>query len=716
MTFWRIFKYIRPQWPRVIIVFISAITIAAFLSASFVTVIPLLKVMMGEEGLHGWIDRKICQARYGIDFYVPKTVDFLTEQKKDGIAYYLVVTEVEDGGSAAAAGLRPQDKIFGFDFIPDAGIRPVVSTEILQRLAESGGGLNLAVKRSDSLDRTQALLIRLDTGKNYKIFNGIQNLLKFVPRDNGSAQQLKAVMFIIFFIIATTVIRCVATFTQEYIAEKVVEVATTKLRIDVFTHAMHLPVGFFAQKGTSDSTSRIIGDINALSKGAKMLLGKAIREPFKAAGTLGAAFLLNWQLTLIFLALAPFTIGFGAYLGRKVKRAAKKTLQSSALILGRLQDTMSALRVVKVYNRQQYENEHFCDVNRQYLKRALQVAKVDAITGPIMEMLGMLAGSAALLVGAHWVAEGSVEATSFLALLLFLGATAESVRKSSDVWNKVQQSNAAAERVFAILDEPNEYEKPDACVLAPLKDNIEFRNISFKYPGNPDYTLKNLNLIITAGQTVAIVGANGSGKTTLVNLLPRFYDPDDGAILIDGTDIRQATLKSLRDNIGMVTQTTITFNDTIANNIAYGKMNASRDEIIAAAQKSYAHEFIAPLEKGYDTIIGEHGSGLSGGQLQRIVIARAIIKNPSILIFDEAMSQIDAESEAKIHKALSEIMKGRTCIVIAHRFSTVINADKIVVVDKGSVVAQGRHEELIKTCPLYQNLYETQLINYESGV
>jgi ABC-type multidrug transport system fused ATPase/permease subunit len=303
-----------------------------------------------------------------------------------------------------------------------------------------------------------------------------------------------------------------------------------------------------------------------------------------------------------------------------------------------------------------------------------------------------------------------MQASDFFTLLILLGATAETVRKTSDVWNKMQQARAGAERVFHILDEPAEAEKPDAIELSPLRERIEFRNVVFSYPGTDRVVLKGINLSVQAGHNVAIVGPNGSGKTTLANLLPRFYDPDSGLVLIDGKDIRDVTLFSLRSQIGMVTQDVMTFNDTIAANIAYGKPEATTEEVIAAARRSFAHEFISPLPDGYDTIIGEQGAGLSGGQLQRIVIARAILKNPSILIFDEATSQVDADSEAKIHRAIEEIMQDRTSFIIAHRFSTVITADVIVVMDDGRIIAQGQHEELMQTCPLYQSLYETQLI------
>jgi subfamily B ATP-binding cassette protein MsbA len=335
---------------------------------------------------------------------------------------------------------------------------------------------------------------------------------------------------------------------------------------------------------------------------------------------------------------------------------------------------------------------------------------VDAATHPLLEVLAMVAGTGALVVGMVWVTKGQLDGSEFLLLLVLLGAAAEAIRKTSDLYTKIQQANAAAERIFEILEQPLEQEKPDAIALPPIRGSIEFQKVVFAYPGAPRPSLDGISLTITAGQNVAIVGANGSGKTTLANLLPRFYDPDAGRVLIDGRDIRDVTLRSLRDQIGMVTQQVISFNDTIASNIAYGKQDATQDEIVAAARRAYAHEFISHLPKGYDTIIGEQGVGLSGGQLQRIVIARAIVKNPAILIFDEATSQIDAESEAKIHEAIEQIMQGRTTLMIAHRFSTVIAADMIVVMNDGRIIAQGQHEKLIRTCPVYQALYETQLI------
>jgi ABC-type multidrug transport system fused ATPase/permease subunit len=725
-TFWRIFKYVWPQWPRLIVVVSTAFVVAFLFALSFVTIGPLLKVMMGEEGIHGWIDRKTCDWTYGVDFYVPDLTDFNFDDGDKDIAYYLKVTDIEKDGLAKASGLQIDDQIIGAGsvILQNPNKDKVISAKLLEELATSVSkdSISLQLRRFDPQDGSleyKEIMLKISLGKRSFIDDlkiscilKTQELISFMPRSEPKENRQRAVIFIILIMAVVTIVRCTATFYQKYMAEKVVQIAIARLREEAFNHVMNMPTGFFSTEGTSDTTSRIIGDTAATGNGVKVLLGKALREPLKALGTLCWAMVISVKLTLIFLCLAPVTVVLLGLLGKKIKKATKKSLMSSALMLGKIQDVMRALRIIKVYNRQEYENRSYGALNSTFLRRVLRVAKVQAATGPIMDVLGMVAGSAALLVGVHWIFSASynMEPSNFFLLLVLLGTTAESIRKVSDVWPKVNSANAAAERIFAVVDAPPESEVPDAIDLAPLHDCIEFKDIVFKYPGSNEPVLRGINLRVNAGQTIAVVGPNGSGKTTLINLIPRFYDVDSGEIMIDGHDICHATLKSLRGQIGMVTQNVVTFNATISENIGYGKKDATMEEIVSAAKRSFAHEFIELQEDGYDTFIGEHGSGFSGGQLQRIVIARAIVKNPAILIFDEAMSQVDADSEAKIHKALSELMQGRTCFIIAHRFSTVISADSIVVMDEGQIVAQGKHEELVQSCSLYQSLYETQLL------
>ncbi|MGH2272635.1 ABC transporter ATP-binding protein [Anaerohalosphaeraceae bacterium U12dextr] len=709
-AFKRVLGYVWPQWPSLVALFFWAAMIAVMFSASFLTIIPLLKVMMEEEGLHAWIDRKVCNARYGIDFYVPGRNE-LYDTTSD-VAKYLLINRVDGGKWGAENGLQRGDRIVNIAIGDSLGQENSIAVMLeLLATSESEQPMVWSILRTDAQGNSESLTLHKSVPNKPFYADWMQWPVSFIPRSEKNEDMLKAMIVVILALTAVTFIRCWARFYQSYLAEKVVSVANAKLREDVFHHALYMPVGFFATRGTSDTTSRIIGDVAQSGKGIKILFGKTIREPLVAIGAMTAAFTISWELSLIFLTSAPAVIGVIAIFGKKMKRAMKKSLVSTAQLLGRIQEVMNALRVVKVYNRQPWEAQAYEKKNREFLKYSLRMSKIDAATSPTMDAMGMVAAVSVILIGAVWVTHNKMQPSAFFALLACLGGAAESVRKVSDVWNMVQQANAAAERVFAVMDEPKEREAPNAFAMKPLHREIEFRNIVFTYPGAQQPALNGIDLTVPAGQTVAIVGSNGSGKTTLVNLLPRFYDPDSGQILIDGQDIHQATFYSLRDQISMVTQNVVTFNDTIANNIAYSKPDATRDEVIAAAKRAYAHEFITTLPKGYDSMIGELSSGFSGGQLQRIVIARAILKNPRILIFDEAMSQIDAESEAKIHAALGDIMKGRTCFLIAHRFSTVISADRIIVMDKGRIVADGRHQDLIQHCQVYKNLYETQLMS-----
>jgi subfamily B ATP-binding cassette protein MsbA len=726
----RLFKYVWPQWPRIIVVVFSAIIVSSLLSLSYMAIIPLLKVMIGDEGLHGWIDRKTCKYHYGLEFYVPKITEFTDNGQ--AFTYCLVVTNVERDSLAEKAGLKPQDQIVDVDgLLISKQVSKMPFTTLLEELATTDKSeLTIQLKRLNENDvlAGETLTLKTPLSKNYveslrlrridraklslkmALVKSAQWIASFLPRQRSPKNTVKAVVILMLLVGLMTVIRCLAKFYQEYIAEKIVHIAIRHLRDNVFGHIMDMPMGFFAKERPSDSVSRIIRDTNVMSQAIKIILGKALREPLNILFMLSFAMLLNWQLTLIFLGAAPLVLILFVTFGRKMKRATKRSLMASSQMLAKLQEIMSGLKVVKVYNQQNYEREAFKAINDRLLKQMVKMSKVNAATRPTLEVLGLFAGLAALVVGVYWVTQGHMERPEFLTFLILLGASAEAVRKTSDIWNRIQQADAAASRIFTIVDQPLEFEKPGAFELLPLKHKVEFEDVVFTYPGSNSPVLKGINLTIEAGHNIAIVGPNGSGKTTLANLIPRFYNPDSGRILIDGKDIRDATLFSLRSQVGMVTQNIITFHDTIAANIAYGRPSAAMEEIVVAAKRAFAHEFISLLPDGYQTVIGEQGTGLSGGQLQRVVIARVILKNPSILIFDEATSQIDADSEAKIHRAIEEIMEDRTSLIIAHRFSTVITADVIVVMDKGRIIAQGQHDELMQSCALYQSLYQTQLV------
>jgi ABC-type multidrug transport system fused ATPase/permease subunit len=356
----------------------------------------------------------------------------------------------------------------------------------------------------------------------------------------------------------------------------------------------------------------------------------------------------------------------------------------------------------------------------QLIKEGLKMSKIDALSAPVIESLTILLGGAILMFAAYRIfVTKALEADTFMAVMISLAFIGESLRRVSKINNVLQKSNAAAVRIFEILDLPverarhlstesHEVIRPRA-KLEPLSREVRFENITFTYPGAPTPAVTNVDLVVPAGKSVAVVGRNGCGKTTLLSLLPRYYDPEQGRITIDGTDIKNVTLKSLRHQISIVTQDSVIFPGTIAQNIAYGQPTASRDEIIDAAKKAHAHDFIMAKPQGYDTMLGDLGGGLSGGQKQRICIARAIFRATPILILDEATSQVDAESEELIQQAIEEVMHGRTTFVIAHRWATIRSADTIVVLDKGRLVGQGNHETLLETCDAYRQLYERQI-------
>ena len=508
-----------------------------------------------------------------------------------------------------------------------------------------------------------------------------------------------------------TVLRDVLRFCQEYLVRSVVLRAIMDMRCENYNVALRLPATFFAREGTSDTTSRFIQDTGEVTRGMTTLFGKTLVEPAKAIASLTMALILSWKMTLLAMLIGPPAYFLIRQLGRTMKKATRRALEGWSSMLAVLEETLSGIRVVKAYTMEGVERRRFFQVNRRLLKQQKRIARTEAIVAPSIEAMGITAAMVAVGVAGHSVLNGQLDTEIFIGWMALLVAMFDPIRKLAKVSTTFQRADAAAIRIFQLQDQEQEKRIKNAPNLPVHADSIEFRNVSFRYPNTDEDTLRDINLNIAHDETIAVVGPNGSGKTTLVSLLPRLIDPTEGQILIDGCDVCAHSLKSLRKQISVVTQETILFNASIADNIAYGTRKPGMDAVLAAAKRAFIDEFISDLPDGYDTMVGQRGATLSGGQRQRITIARAILRDPAILIFDEAMSQIDSESEHKIHEAMEEFSAGRTTLLIAHRFATVLSADRIVVIDGGKISDIGPHAELLERCKLYKHLYDTQFVD-----
>jgi len=521
-------------------------------------------------------------------------------------------------------------------------------------------------------------------------------------------------------VVLAVIIKGFFEFWQETLVGSVVNRSLFDLRNRFFRRVLHLDVSHFNETGSHELMSRFTNDMDILGNGMRTLFGKVVAEPLKAVGCVIFACWISWQLTFMFLVLVPIALLILTRVGRTMKRATRRLLERMSSIYQILQETFQGIRIVKGFTNETGERARFRAATKDYYNKAMWVVKLDALTGPIIEILGVATVLGALLVGAYLVIERRtdlfgiailsqpLDAESLLQLYALLAAISDPVRKLSSVFTRIQSAFAASDRIFHYMDyEPRVKQNSLVPALERHATTIEFRDVCFSYePGHPIIT--DLSLEVRRGEIIAMVGKNGCGKSTLLGLLPRFYDPDHGAILIDGHDIRGVQLRSLRQQIGVVTQDTTLFNDTILKNITYGRKHVTQEEAEAAARQAKAHDFIVNMPLGYETRIGEAGTRLSGGQKQRIALARAILRDPAIFILDEFTSQADAETEMEIHRILRDFMKGRTTFVITHRLNTLEIADRIVVLDGGRITAIGNHQELMKICPLYVRLHEAQ--------
>jgi subfamily B ATP-binding cassette protein MsbA len=497
------------------------------------------------------------------------------------------------------------------------------------------------------------------------------------------------------------------TFGEGYLMNYVGQRVVANLRERLYNHLQTLSLSFFDKTPTGVLMARITNDVNSIQGAVSNAVTGMLKDVFTAVGLIGVVFYRDWFLALVAILVFPLAVYPFVQFSRKLRKISKRTLQTVAYISTFLQETIFGHRIVKAFNMEAYENRRFHDANEQYFKYLMKRVTIRALSNPIMEWLAYLGIGAFIWVGGSRVISGAMTVGEFFSFMTAMALLYDPMRGLSKVNLLIQEGIVAARRVFDILDlKPEVTETPDAQVLPSFNREIEYRNVSFRYVD--EMVLKGISFTVKRGEKVALVGSSGAGKTTLVNLLPRFYDVIKGKVMIDGMEIRQATLQSLRAQIGVVSQQTLLFNDSVRNNIAYGRPDILEEEVIKAAKMADAHDFIMKLPQKYDTVIGEQGVILSGGQRQRISIARALLKNAPLLILDEATSSLDTESEREVQAALDRLMEKRTVLVIAHRLSTVRNVDRILVLSDGQIVETGSHKELMAIGGEYKKLYELQ--------
>ena len=664
--FRRMVRYVWPHRKYMAIGMAAALVAAVLNAVSLGAIAPVLNILMQEHGLHGWLDRVIAERRTGVNNL--DLVLLLDETIGPADAWFQRVAEAPTGTQ------------MGFHI----------------RTAASAGG-------EDQLREVTLAELPWWAGPARGL----------VPRETD---RLTTLIYVMVFVTVVVLLCNIARFLAEYYVSIGVYRGVMDLRRNLYAKVLMLPMSFFAQ-GTAQIVSRFVQDAQEVQRGLLVLFGKFVREPLRALAILTVAVWLDWRITLTALLVGPWAVLVFMKVGHSIRKANRKLLEAYGTMIDALTSTLHAIRVVKAYTTEKTERVRLWRIDERAFRQQLRIAMLRAFLRPMLEVLAVVAFSLATVWLGKQVIDAEISPADFGALVIVLAMLFDPFRRLSDVYTRISRAAAGADRIFAVMDMLPETQLLQGAVELPeLSDGIEFRKVTFLYPDTTQPALTGVNFTIRRGETVAIVGPNGSGKTTLVNLLPRFFDPDQGTVSFDGVDIRTATLKSLRKQISLVTQDTVIFEASLADNIAYGAEGATRAQIIAAARRAFADEFITEKEQGYDGIVGERGSTLSGGQKQRLTIARAVLRDAPIFIFDEATSQIDAESEHKIQEVLKEFSKGRTTLIVAHRLSTIRFADRIAVMDRGRIIDSGTHEELLVRCELYATLCRTQFADLRDTI
>jgi ABC-type multidrug transport system fused ATPase/permease subunit len=704
--FRRLLGYVWPQKRYLVPAIGCIILLAVTYSASLGSIPFVLSALMMPQGLHGWVAQTSVEKRLGSKFTV---YDKQRHIKVEGVETGTVWVDTVNPKSALGRAGVP-----GGTFILRVNEVAGPAAEVFPEMARSGDQMTIHYRiATDPTGSERVATINAPQLEwYYRLADRVTSkAMSIIPGGTEPKQRFKTLLSVLGILTIVVLIGNIARFWAEYLTVLVNCRAIMDIRREMYAHILKLPLSHFS-RNTTDTMNRVQVDTNDIFRGLSNFFEKVVTEPFKAIGVTIVALVADWKMTLTAIIITPVIVLLVRLLGKRIRKANKRALMNYAKMLGAMESTLTGMRVVKGYGRENYERKRLFKIDRSVLRAQLKMGRTEALASPVLEMVGFITIAGAILYFATDMLNDPTKTTNFISMVVMLIAILDPVRKLTTVYPKIQRANAAAERVFEIIDSPSEYAGNAARPrMQPLRDAIEFKDVTFVYPEANRPAVRNVSLAVRRGEIIALVGSNGSGKTTLVSLLPRFFPITSGQILVDGQDINEVSLRSLREQFSLITQDSVIFPDSIRQNIAYGKKGVSQEAIEDAARKAFADEFIRQMPEGYNTIVGEHGATLSGGQKQRISIARAILHNAPITIFDEATSQVDSESEMKIHKALDLFLQNRTAFIIAHRFSTIQNAHRIVVMDDGQIVSVGTHDDLIKSCPVYVRLYENQFRN-----